>query len=166
PALTARGPGADGARQPLRVVVDAAGRVASTLRLFDGAAPTLVATTERASRPHIDRWAGAGADVVVLDADADGGVSLLSLVEELGKRDVQGVVIEGGASLAFSAVRDGLVDRVVAYVAPMLVGGSSAPTMLSGDGFAPIGEALRLGPLTVSLIDDDLKVVADVHGHR
>lgn len=166
PALTVRGPDAATARQPLRVVVDSAGRVPPTLQLFDGVAPTLVATTDRAPRARIGEWAHAGAGVAVLDRDADGRVSLPSLVEDLGKRDVQGLLIEGGATLAWSAVREDLIDRVVLYLAPLLVGGSSAPTALSGEGFAPIGEALRLGPLTVAAIDEDLKVVADVHGHR
>lgn len=166
PELTVRGPHAASARRPLRVVVDSSGRVPSTLRLFDSAADTLVATTDRAPRARIDRWTAAGAEVALLDRDAQGHVSLLSLVEELGKRDVQGLVFEGGPTLAWSAVREGLIDRIVWYLAPLLVGGSTAPTALAGAGFAPIGDALRLGPLTVETLDPDLKVVADVHGHR
>ena len=165
PALTVRGAFEGAARPPLRVVVDAAGTVAADRRLFDGSAPTMVATTDRASDARVREWSAAGADVAVLDRDAAGAVALRRLVEELGKRDIQGVLIEGGATLAWSAVREGVVDRVVAYVAPLLVGGDG-PTMLGGEGFAPIGAAQRLGPLTVESIGDDLKVVADVHGHR
>jgi diaminohydroxyphosphoribosylaminopyrimidine deaminase / 5-amino-6-(5-phosphoribosylamino)uracil reductase len=166
PALTVRGPDAATARQPLRVVVDSAGRVPPTLRMFDDDAPTLVATTDRAPQTRIDGWVRAGADVVVLDRDPDDRVCVRSLIDDLGKRDVQGLVIEGGATLAWSAIRDDVIDRVVLYLAPMLVGGESAPTVLSGAGFAPIGEALRLGPFLVEALDDDLKVVSDVHGHR
>jgi diaminohydroxyphosphoribosylaminopyrimidine deaminase/5-amino-6-(5-phosphoribosylamino)uracil reductase len=90
---------------------------------------------------------------------------MTALVEELGNRDVQGALIEGGAALAWSAVRDRVVDRVVVYIAPLLVGGDG-PTMMSGEGFAPISAAQRLGPPTAERIGDDLKVVADVHGHR
>jgi diaminohydroxyphosphoribosylaminopyrimidine deaminase/5-amino-6-(5-phosphoribosylamino)uracil reductase len=165
PALTVRGTFEGTARPPLRVVVDATGIVPPGLRLFDGSAPTMVATTDRASDARVRAWSAAGADVAVLDRDASGAVELRSLVEEFGKRDVQGVLIEGGATLAWSAVREGIVDRVVAYVAPLLVGGDG-PTMVGGEGFAPIGAAQRLGPLTVERIGDDLKVVADVHRHR
>ena len=98
--------------------------------------------------------------------DDEGCVSLPALVEHLGKRDVQGVLLEGGPSLAWSAVREQVIDRVVAYVAPLLIGGAEAPTALDGVGFAPVTSALRLGPLAVAPMDDDLKVVADVHGHR
>jgi diaminohydroxyphosphoribosylaminopyrimidine deaminase/5-amino-6-(5-phosphoribosylamino)uracil reductase len=166
PALTVRGPFARTARPPLRVIADAAGRVSPILRTFDGEAPTLVATTDRAPDARLREWADAGADVAVLDPDPEGGVSLHALVDELGKRDVQGLLVEGGPTLAWSAVREGVVDRVVAYLAPLMIGGAEAPTMLAGTGFAPIGTALRLGPLDVETMGDDLKVVADVHGHR
>jgi diaminohydroxyphosphoribosylaminopyrimidine deaminase/5-amino-6-(5-phosphoribosylamino)uracil reductase len=165
PALTVRGPLQGIARPPLRVVVDATGTVPIDRRIFDGSAPTMVATTDRAPDARVREWSDAGADVAVLDRDAAGAVALRQLGDELGKRDVQGVLIEGGATLAWSAIREGIVDRVVAYVAPLLVGGDGT-TMLGGAGFTPIGSAQRLGPLTVERIGDDLKVVGDVHGDR
>lgn len=166
PVLTVRGPFQGTATAPVRVVVDSAGRVPSTSRVFDDAAPTLVATTDRISDARIREYGDAGADLVVLDRDAAGSVSLPALVEELGKRDVQGLLIEGGATLAWSAVRDDVVDRVVLYLAPLLIGGAAAHTMMSGAGFAPIASAKRLASLRVDAIGEDLKVVADVHGHR
>lgn len=167
PALTVRGPLSSSARQPIRVVVDATGAVSpADLRVFDDTAPTIVATTERAPSPRRRAWADAGAEVLEVDRDDDDRVSLPALIEELGRRGVQGLLIEGGATLAWSAVRDGVVDRVVVYLAPLLVGGAGAPSVIAGEGFAPIGDALRVGRLEVSAIDDDLKVVADVHGHR
>jgi diaminohydroxyphosphoribosylaminopyrimidine deaminase/5-amino-6-(5-phosphoribosylamino)uracil reductase len=166
PTLSVRGPHAGTARPPMRVVVDSAGRVPPGIRLFDAAAPTLVATTDRSPEPRLREWVDAGAEVAVFERDAAGRVSLVSLIDDLGKRDVQGLLVEGGSTLAWSAVRDGVVDRVVTYLAPVLVGGAAAPTMLAGDGFAPIGAAVRLGPLEVETIGNDLKVVADVHGHR
>jgi diaminohydroxyphosphoribosylaminopyrimidine deaminase/5-amino-6-(5-phosphoribosylamino)uracil reductase len=166
PVLTVRGPFQGTSTPPVRVVVDSAGRVPSTSRVFDDAAPTLVATTDRISDARIREYGDAGADLLVLDRDAAGSVSLPALVEELGKRDVQGLLIEGGATLAWSAVRDDVVDRVVLYLAPLLIGGAVAHTVMSGAGFAPIDSAKRLGPLRVEPVGEDLKVVADVHGHR
>jgi len=166
PALTVRGPFADTATPPVRVLVDSAGRVPPTLRVFDDAAPTLVATTDRVSDARIREYGDAGADIVVLDRDAAGAVSLPALIAELGKRDVQGVLLEGGGTLAWSAVRDDVVDRIVLYVAPLLVGGEDSPTVIAGAGFSPIDAAIRLGTLRVDQVGADLKVVADVHGHR
>src|SRR6187397_2487529 len=94
PELTVREPGYRG-RPPIRVVVDSAGRVPPTGDVFDGAAPTLIATTDRASARTRDAWRDAGAEVLVLEA-TDGRVSLPALFADLGKREVQGVLIEGG----------------------------------------------------------------------
>jgi diaminohydroxyphosphoribosylaminopyrimidine deaminase/5-amino-6-(5-phosphoribosylamino)uracil reductase len=63
-------------------------------------------------------------------------------------------------------VRDGIVDRVVWYVAPLLVGGAAAPGALEGAGFAPITEALRLDLVSVDRVGEDLRVEADVHRDR
>lgn len=165
PALTARGPEPTG-RSPLRVVVDSSGRVPCELHVFDEAAPTLVATTDRARPASISAWTARGAEVVVLDRDADDRVCIEQLLSHLGKRDVQGLLLEGGPTLAWSFVTLGLVDRVVAYLAPKLVGGSGAPGALGGVGFAPIDRALGLDLVSVERLGDDLRVEADVHGDR
>jgi diaminohydroxyphosphoribosylaminopyrimidine deaminase / 5-amino-6-(5-phosphoribosylamino)uracil reductase len=154
------------ARPPMRVVVDPRGRLEPTARVFDAAAPTVVATTADASEARTFAWRGAGAEVLVLDRDPQGGVALAVLLDVLGKRDVQGVVIEGGARIAWSFLRDDLVDRVVLYVAPTVIGGEGAAGVVGGEGFAPVGAArrLRFGP--IERIGPDLKVVADVHRDR
>ena len=165
PSLTVRDPAYAGS-PPLRVVVDAAGRVPADAAVFGGPAPTLVATTAHARRGTVEAWAAAGAEVVAFGDDGSGGVALPELLGHLGKRDVQGLIVEGGATLAWSFVSDGLVDRVVLYLAPKLVGGAEAPGVLAGRGFAPIGAALDLRIASVGRIGDDVRVEADVHRDR
>lgn len=163
PSLTVRDAAFAGARSPLRVLIDTAGRVPPTGRLFDRSVPTLVATTDLTPDARIDEWRGSGAEVAVLDRDEAGGVSLLALVEHLGKRDIQGLVIEGGPSLAWSAVRDDLVDKIVFYLAPRLAGGSGARSVIAGVGFAPIGESVSVDIDSVERVGEDLRVEAYVH---
>jgi diaminohydroxyphosphoribosylaminopyrimidine deaminase/5-amino-6-(5-phosphoribosylamino)uracil reductase len=165
PSLTVREPGYRG-RPPLRVVADARGRVPATGDLFDSEAPTLVATTDLAPDPRRDEWRSAGAEVAVYPPDPGGRVPLAELVRDLGKRDVQGLLLEGGPSLAWSAIEDGIVDRVVVYLAPRLMGGADAPGVLGGRGFAPVGSAMRLRLGSFDRIGDDLRVEADVHRDR
>jgi diaminohydroxyphosphoribosylaminopyrimidine deaminase/5-amino-6-(5-phosphoribosylamino)uracil reductase len=162
PSLTVRLPGYAG-RPPLRVLVDAVGRTPADARIFDDNAPTLVATGPRADRKRVEAWTSGGAEVMVFEEDGRGGVSLPELLSNLGKRDVQGVLVEGGATLAWSFVREGLVDRVVLYLAPKLVGGADAPGVLMGEGFAPIADALSLRIVNVGRIGEDVRVEADVH---
>ena len=164
PLLTVRAHPYDGA-PVLRVVVDAAGRVPPSGRLFDGSAPTLVATTEAAPPSRRAAWADAGAEVLVGDPGPR-GVALAPFLEVLAKRDVQGVLLEGGPTLAWSAVAEDVVDRLVVYLAPLLVGGVDAPGILGGAGFAPIGSGRRVQIDRVERIGDDLKVEADVHRHH
>ncbi|MEO8476385.1 MAG: bifunctional diaminohydroxyphosphoribosylaminopyrimidine deaminase/5-amino-6-(5-phosphoribosylamino)uracil reductase RibD [Actinomycetota bacterium] len=166
PSLTVRDPAWTQARPPLRVVVDTAGRVPVQACLFDDVAPTLVATTDLAPAERMDAWLRAGAEVLVLDRDASGGVALEGLLDALGKRDVQGVLVEGGATVAWSFVRDGLADKVVQYVAPLIVGGAAARGVVAGDGFAPISRAVRLDLASVDRVGDDLRVEAYVHRDR
>jgi len=164
PALTVRDPDYRG-RPVLRVVVDAAGRVPGTGRLFSHEAPTLVATSDDADPGAVDAWRAAGAEVVAFPR-APGGVPLAELMAHLGKRDVQSVLLEGGPTLAFSAARDGVVDRLVLFWAPKLLGGSGAPGVLAGEGFAPVGDAVDLEIVSVERVGPDLKVEADVHRDR
>jgi diaminohydroxyphosphoribosylaminopyrimidine deaminase/5-amino-6-(5-phosphoribosylamino)uracil reductase len=163
PHLTVRGPELADARQPTRVVVDSSGRVDPAAAVFDDGAPTLVATTERAPEARVRAWEAVGAEAMVLEADRSGGVSPIALVAALGKRDVQGVLLEGGATLAWSFLREDAIDRIVQYIAPLVVAGASAHGVVAGEGFAPIDTARRLSFRRVERVGPDLRVEADVH---
>jgi diaminohydroxyphosphoribosylaminopyrimidine deaminase/5-amino-6-(5-phosphoribosylamino)uracil reductase len=166
PALTVRLPDHHG-RPPLRVIVDGRGIVPETKRVFtDGGAPTLVATTHAAPARRRRAWERAGAEVLVLPGAGASLIPLESLFSQLGKRDVQRVLLEGGPTLGWEAVRSGLVDEVVVFFAPMLVGGEEAPSILMGGGIPTIAEPVRLEIREVSRLGPDLKVVARVHGDR
>jgi diaminohydroxyphosphoribosylaminopyrimidine deaminase/5-amino-6-(5-phosphoribosylamino)uracil reductase len=165
PSLTVRLDGYRG-RAPLRVVVDGRGRVPAHGSLFDGSAPTLVATTHAAPLDVTGEWEKAGTDVLSFESSIHGGVPLVPLMEALGKRDIQHVLIEGGATLAWAAVEAGIVDRIVLYLAPKLIGGADAPGLLGGSGANDVSEALGAPIRSVQRIGEDLKVVADVHRDR
>lgn len=166
PSLTVRDR-SYGGRPPLRVVVDGRGIVPESHALFaDGRAPTLVATTEGAPDWRREAWRRAGAEVLVLDDAGSALVPLDDLLRELGKRDVQGALLEGGPTLAWEAVRRGLVDEVVVFFAPILVGGEEAPSILMGGGIPTIADPFRLDLVEVSRVGPDLKVVARVHRDR
>jgi diaminohydroxyphosphoribosylaminopyrimidine deaminase/5-amino-6-(5-phosphoribosylamino)uracil reductase len=157
PALTVRVPGHRG-RPPLRVVLDSRGRTPPGAAVLNDLAPTVIAITPACSPSMRTPWERAGAEVWVIDeVDENGSVSLRAIIESLGKREVQDLLLEGGPTLAWSAVRQGVVDRLVLYLAPKLIGGG-APGVLEGPGISTISEVGGIGR--------DLKVVADVHGDR
>jgi diaminohydroxyphosphoribosylaminopyrimidine deaminase / 5-amino-6-(5-phosphoribosylamino)uracil reductase len=163
PRLTVRLPGYRG-RQPLRVLVDATGRVAATGHLFDGEAPTLVATTAAAPAGAVDAWRRAGAEVLVCQeaATQDGGrgVDLAGLAAALGWRGVLELLVEGGPRLQAGFWAAGLADRLVWYLAPLAIGGDGAPGLLGGAGAPTLPAARHLRIASVDRLGEDLRVVA------
>ena len=165
PRLTARDPDYRG-RPVLRLVVDARGRTPVASSVLDGEAPTLIVSTEAAPRERLDALRAAGAEVALVDRDPEGGVDLEATLDLLGKRDVQSVLLEGGATVAGRAVRLGLVDRIVLFTAPSLLGGGEAPGILGGAGAATLAEATPLEIVDVRRVGPDIRTEADVHRDR
>jgi diaminohydroxyphosphoribosylaminopyrimidine deaminase / 5-amino-6-(5-phosphoribosylamino)uracil reductase len=158
PRLTVRLPGFTG-RQPLRLLVDAAGRVGAGGHLFDGEAETLVATTPAAPATAVDAWKAAGAEVLICE-QARAGVDLSDLARALGERGVLELLVEGGPRLQGSLWAAGLADRLVWYLAPLAIGGQGAPGLLGGAGAATLTEARRLRLASVDRLGDDLRLIA------
>jgi diaminohydroxyphosphoribosylaminopyrimidine deaminase/5-amino-6-(5-phosphoribosylamino)uracil reductase len=148
PQLTCRIPGG---RNPLRIVVDSRLRTPMSARVVAGTAdaPTLIVTTRAASPRQVDAFREAGVDVLVQE-HADERVRLRALMEELGRRGVLSVLVEGGGTVNASALAERLVHKVYALVAPSLYGGD-APTAIQGPGFTQVPGGVRLRD--VRLID-------------
>jgi diaminohydroxyphosphoribosylaminopyrimidine deaminase / 5-amino-6-(5-phosphoribosylamino)uracil reductase len=152
PHLAARGEPAG--HQPLRVVVDTAARTPPTARILDGAAPTLVAVAADADAAQLE-----GRAAVARLPRSTGGLDLAALLQLLFEREVRSILLEGGPTLAASFLAEGLVDRVVGYLAPLVIGGGGLPA-LAGPGAASIGDARRLRLDEVVRLGADLRLTA------
>jgi diaminohydroxyphosphoribosylaminopyrimidine deaminase/5-amino-6-(5-phosphoribosylamino)uracil reductase len=165
PLLTTRLPDLppDHVRHPLRVVVDSRGRLPASARMLDPATPghTLVATTDRSSAAWRAQIIEAGAEIIVLPSDAQGRVDLTALWDALGARGCLTALIEGGGTLLGSAVAAHLVQRVIAFVAPLLIGGSAAPGAVGDPGVADLAVAPRLRWVRIEQAGDDLLLEGD-----
>jgi diaminohydroxyphosphoribosylaminopyrimidine deaminase/5-amino-6-(5-phosphoribosylamino)uracil reductase len=148
-------------RQPWRVVLDSTARTPLNSRVLDGAAPTLIIVAEESARGDSARaLRAAGAEVVGVTRAPDGtGLDLTAVLTMLAAREVVSLLLEGGASLAGSFLRAGMIDRIIGYVAPLLVGGDGAP-MLAGPGAPGIAAALRLRLDEITQIGSDLRLTA------
>lgn len=155
PHLAVRG--VEGAVQPLRVVVDTeATAVQPGARVLDGAAPTLIAVAEDVTTRHLVD-AGHSGNVVRLPRAAR-GLDIPALLAALHERGVRSVLLEGGPTLAGSFVAAGCVDKVVGYLAPVLLG--AGPAALFDAGISTIADALRLHVNEVVAIGTDLRITA------
>ncbi|WP_405802196.1 bifunctional diaminohydroxyphosphoribosylaminopyrimidine deaminase/5-amino-6-(5-phosphoribosylamino)uracil reductase RibD [Streptomyces sp. NBC_01506] len=158
PHLAVRG--VEGAVQPLRVVIDTeATAVRPGARVLDGAAPTLIAVADDADTTHL-KAAGPGAepvDVLRLPR-AERGLSVPALLAALHARGVRSVLLEGGPTLAGAFVAAGAVDKVVGYLAPVLLG--AGPTALGDAGITTLTQALRLRMTETARVGPDLRITA------
>ena len=144
PRLTARDE-RDGPRprQPLRVIVDSRGRTPAGSRLTSEPGETLVAAAELGDRSRRG-LEEAGVQAIEFPAE-DGSVDLPALMGHLAaERAIASLLVEGGASLLGSMFDLGLVDKVMAFIVPTIIGGEDAPTPVGGAGFERIADALRL----------------------
>lgn len=141
-------------RNPLRVAVDSRLTLPPGARLFSAAAPTIVATTGRAPAAKRALFAARGVELLELAADGSGRVDLGALLAALGRREVTSLLVEGGGALITAFLKEGLADRLVAIVAPKILGqGISAVGDL---GIRRLDDALRLSELRVSRRGGDL----------
>lgn len=155
PELSTRLDGED-PRQPLRVILDSHLRTPQAARVVGP--NTLIATT------------GAGrlgsAEVVRFPSTQQGRVSLPHLLDELGRRQLMSVLVEGGSEVHAAFFADDLVDKVYAYIAPRLIGGREAPGPLGGVGIEHMTDAIGLHEVSITPLADDFLISAYVDVHR
>ena len=161
PQLTTRLPAGEEGRDAVRVVVDSRLRLPLNARVINPAspAPLLVATTEQAPRERLELLERQEGVEVLCFSSRDGQVPLGELMEELGKREICSVLLEGGATLNASALKEGIVDKVVVFMAPRIIGGTEAPGMVGGSGCARLSDAWKLEEVSFSPVGEDIMLV-------
>ncbi|HTO13263.1 MAG TPA: bifunctional diaminohydroxyphosphoribosylaminopyrimidine deaminase/5-amino-6-(5-phosphoribosylamino)uracil reductase RibD [Candidatus Binatia bacterium] len=162
PALTVR-LGEPWPREPYRVVLDTTARLGTDARLIQAGTPSraLIAAGEGAPADRLSALARAGATVLHLPTRG-GRVDVAALLARLFELEVRAVLVEGGGETHAAFLEAGAVDRVALFLAPLLLGGREAPGVLGGAG-RELKSALRLGPLTVTTLGDDVLLEADIH---
>ncbi len=159
PQLTARVGRGGGSpeKQPLRVIVDAKGRTPPAAQVLQAPGETLLAVAKGLAKVKVKEFTSLGAEVVELAA-RDNLVDLTELLKVLGKRGVISILAEGGGTLLSSLFEQGLVDRVIAFVAPIIIGGREAKTPVEGRGVDKVAEALHLNRVEVTRFGEDVMI--------
>lgn len=153
PELTCRIPGL-GARSPVRVVLDRTLRVSPTAKIFDPTAAPVWLVTARVEDAAAAALRDRGIEVIPAQETPPEGLDLVAVLAALGQRGLSRLLVEGGGRLAAALLRQRLVDRLVWFHAPRLIGGDGAPAV-AALGFGPLADAPRFERLCNELVGDD-----------
>ncbi len=160
PQLTSRcggGKGGIARKQPLRVILDGNGRTPLDSKVFNEPGKTLLVVGHKLDPKQKAAFNKAGAEVMEPPQDY-AKVDLEILLRDLGKREITSVMVEGGGILLGSLFDQRLVDKVIAFIAPIIIGGAEARTAVVGEGVSKVTEAFRLERVKVGRLGDDLMV--------
>lgn len=160
PQLTTRLPNQPGSN-PLRVVVDSTLRLSPRAQVADVAEDrrTLVASTERLDNPRARALQERGVEVISLPAQRDGRVDLDSLCNALGERGIASLLVEGGATLTAALLERRLIDKMVFFVAPKIIGGDGI-SVFGPCGVHSMEQVLSLRHMTSRTVGDDFMLEA------
>lgn len=154
PALTTRVP--EGGRDPVRVVVDSRARTPLEARVLNrqSEAAAFIAVTGMAPPERMAALRQAGAEVLVCGPGP--AVDLKFLLSALAEREIASIVVEGGSAVNASFLLQGLVDKLVWFIAPLIIGGREAIGPVGGTGVRSLAKAIRLREMNVRQLGNDL----------
>jgi len=143
-------------KQPVRIILDTFGRVPTDSQIFHQPGKTIVVYHKITEDSRL-RLIRTGAELIEVPADND-MLDLNKTLEVLGKKGITSILVEGGATIFSSFFDNGLVDKVIAFIAPVIIGGSKAKSPIGGRGADKITEALRLNGVKITQFDNDVMI--------
>lgn len=147
-----------------RVVVDSKLKLPLNSQLIRTAriAPLIIATTNKSSRKKRNMLSKKGAFVIIIRSK-NNKIDLQSLFQTLATMDIMHVLVEGGGELIGSLFDEGLVDRILFFISPKIIGGEAAVNSIRGKGVRRIDDAIRLKNIQIKRFKEDILVEGDVY---
>jgi diaminohydroxyphosphoribosylaminopyrimidine deaminase/5-amino-6-(5-phosphoribosylamino)uracil reductase len=158
PLLTTRLEDKDGT-DPIRVIVDSKGRIPLESKVINSTsrAKTILATTSKIPKHKKEQLESKKVEVVITPTKND-QVYLNYLFKYLGDEGIDSVLVEGGSTLNESIIKEKLVDKVITFIAPKIIGGVKAKTPVEGKGFEYVKEAVVLEKIKTKIFDEDVMI--------
>ncbi|MBP8625721.1 MAG: bifunctional diaminohydroxyphosphoribosylaminopyrimidine deaminase/5-amino-6-(5-phosphoribosylamino)uracil reductase RibD [Syntrophorhabdales bacterium] len=152
-------------KYPLRIILDSKLRLplASEIAKTSDKFKTIVFTSEDSRADKEARLKSLGLDVIRSPKDENGRVSLRYVCDELYKKDIMSVLIEGGGEINSGLLREGLIDKFILFYAPIFIGGKNALNLIGGKGVDFLKDAYRLKITQIRRFKDDLCLEGYVH---
>lgn len=152
-----------GPKQPARVIIDSRLRTPLTAKVFSSTkvSPVIIATTRLASSRKAGAFVSKGATIIFTGLKG-GRVDLKDLLKRLGSMNMIDLLVEGGGELVAALLEEKLVDRLLFFMAPKIIGGRNAVTSVEGRGIGRVKDALDLGIISVKRFSKDIMIEAKV----
>lgn len=162
PRLTVRGL-RDASRNPVRVIIDSYLRTPLDAKVLSEPGKVIIATTKGVPLQRIEEFEDRGVEILAV-GEYSNRVDLLVLAQELIKRDITSLLLECGGSLSASFLESGLVDKVLCFIAPKIIGGEGAITPVEGRGIRLMRDCLALQNTSVCKIGQDVLIEGYLKG--
>lgn len=158
PQLTTRRQGVI-SKNPIRIIIDSTAKIPLDSKVLrcDEKTKTILVTTKLASDTKIEAIKQKGAEVIVTPSK-DKWVDLNHLMEELGARGIDSILLEGGSTLNYSALDKGIVDKVITFISPKMFGGTSCKTPVGGVGIDCVKDSIMIMDTKVTRFNEDLMI--------
>jgi diaminohydroxyphosphoribosylaminopyrimidine deaminase / 5-amino-6-(5-phosphoribosylamino)uracil reductase len=158
PLLNTRMEDAEGS-DPIRIIIDSSGKIPLSAKVLniESKAKTIIATTELACKDKIKALEDKDAEVVITPLK-NNRVDLVYLMKELGERKIDSVLLEGGSELNYSALEEGIVDKINSFISPKIIGGREAKTPVGGKGKELMKNAILLKDIEIHSFGDDIMI--------
>ena len=141
-------------KNPVRVIVDSNARIPLDSKVVtDKSARTIIAVTENAPAEKISKLKARDAEIIFCGGEKR--VDLKILMEKLAELEITSVLVEGGGTIHFAMLKSGLADKILAFIAPKIIGGAKSLTSVEGLGFEKLAEAVDLSNFTAEKIGED-----------
>ncbi|MCD4746236.1 MAG: RibD family protein, partial [Bacteroidales bacterium] len=160
PSLTVRIKG-EKISNPIRIIVDTHCKIPLNAKVLNSCSDskTIIATTKQANINTLKAITKKGTEIIKTPLKNE-KVDLKYLMKIIGEKGIDSILIEGGSTLNYSAINDGIVDKVISFISPKIIGGESAKTPVGGKGKKFLKDAVILKNQRIKYFDDDLMIEA------
>ena len=150
-----------GKKQPVRIIVDTQSKTPLSARIFSTTGQSALIITAIKRSPLAKQYEDKGAKVLMVK-NKNGRVDLKELLKILAKDGISHILVEGGGELTASLIEEKLVDKLLFFIAPKIIGGKSAKTPVEGSGVVKVKDALMLKNINVKRFSDDILIEAEI----
>lgn len=164
PLLTTRLNGEKDLKHPARVILDSRLKIPLKAKLIQqrNGQKTIIATTSMAQKKKITTLKNMGI-VVLKIKEKNARVDMNDLIAKLGKMEISNIMIEGGAEVNASALQSGIVDKVIFFIAPIIIGGAKAASSIMGNGIRFLKDAIPIKETVVKKVGNDFMLEGYIH---